>query len=273
WTPSVLLQPNGNWNTSSATPAGISFQYDQVPIIWANATFKLIKSTSEGWFANSATLNDFNATYGSNFIVVEKIYIIGTYLVKVTKHVLYNSTASSGTTNVFDIYLVVENIGGNYSPYVYVYDLIPSNFAEHNWDAQWNDIWSTNYVNKSSMLAGNGSQTFTPLFLGTYHKGHYWRLMPIASNADGDGSYEDWNEIEANETVVIFYQLAGTGDFKVLDAFIVGIDPMFSLNEQTSPKITLVSGAKATSYETTLAVIAFASFGILAFVGRRNGQK
>ncbi|MEM0266010.1 MAG: hypothetical protein QXM23_01840, partial [Archaeoglobaceae archaeon] len=188
----------------------MEFNYNQVPIIWANATFKLIKSQTEGWFANNTTLHDYNATYGSNFIVIEKIYIIGTYLVKVTKHVLYNSTASTDT-NVFDIYLVVENIGGNESPYVYVYDLIPQNFAEYNWNDRWDDIWSTNYVNKSSMLAGNGSVD-NPM--SEYVRGHYWRLKPIAPGADGDGSYTDWDEIQQNKTVVIFYQINGTGDFR-----------------------------------------------------------
>ncbi|MEM3505538.1 MAG: hypothetical protein QW532_04855 [Archaeoglobaceae archaeon] len=127
--PSYTVPSSGDW---------MNFNYSQVPIIWANATFKLIKSESQGWFANNTTLHDYNTTYGSNFIVVEKIYIIGTYLVKVTKHVLYNSTASTGTNNVFDIYLVVE-------------------IEEYNWNDRWDDIWSTNYVNKSSMLAGNGS--------------------------------------------------------------------------------------------------------------------
>ncbi|MCS7119560.1 MAG: hypothetical protein NZ894_05895, partial [Archaeoglobaceae archaeon] len=91
--------------------------------------------------------------------------------------------------------------------------------------------------------------------------------------ADGDGSYEDWNEIEANNTVVIFYQIYGYGDFKVLDVFIVGIDPMYSMNEQTSPKITLVGGSKATSYENTLAVVSFATFGaLLIAIFRKNGK-
>ncbi|MEM2586498.1 MAG: hypothetical protein QXW66_06575, partial [Archaeoglobaceae archaeon] len=89
---------------------------------------------------------------------------------------------------------------------------------------------------------------------------------------DGDGSYEDWQEISDNKTVVIFYQIAGSGDFKALDAFIVGIDPMYSLNEQTSPKITLVSGAKATSYETTFAAIAFVSMGVI-FIAHIRGRK
>ncbi|MEM1956712.1 MAG: hypothetical protein QXX76_00410 [Archaeoglobaceae archaeon] len=273
WTPGVTLNPGGSWNTSQdGTKKGISFQYDKVPIIWANAIFKLVKGAN-GWdFSGSKTLNDTNATYGSNFIVIEKIYIIGTYLVKVTKHVLYNSTASTDT-NVFDIYLVVENIGGEESPYVYVYDLIPQNFEEYNWNDNWNDVGEDgNWVNKSSMLAGNGSETLSN-FLGTYTKGHYWRLMPIAPGANGDGSYDDWQEISDNKTVVIFYQLAGTGDFKVLDAFIVGIDPMYSLNEQTAPKITLVSGAKMTNYETTLATITFASMGALLVIYiRRNGR-
>jgi len=274
WKPREELPPGGSWNTSSATPAGISFYYNDVPIIWANATFKLIQSSTHGWGTNITTLHDYNATYGSNFIVIEKIYIIGTYLIKVTKHVMFNESASGTDKSVFDIYLVVENIGGNYSPYVYVYDLIPQNFSEYNWDDAWDDVGDGNWVNKSSMLEGNYTVDFgsNPLF-GTYSKGYYWRLKPLNYTADGDGSYQDWDEIENNQTVVIFYQLNGTGDFKVLDTFIVGIDPMYSLNEQTSPKITLVGGAKATNYESTLAAIVFAATGTIALIARRNGRK
>lgn len=263
WTPRATLAPGQSWNTS------LSFHYNQVPIIWANATFKLIQSPTSGWGTNNTTMHDYNATYGSNFIVIEKIYIIGTYLVKVTKHVKFNETASAANNNVFDIYLVVENIGGNYSPYVYVYDLIPQNFSEFNWDYNWSSLGDGDWVNKSSMFVGNGSVN-NPM--SNYMKGLYWRLMPLNHSANGDGNYEDWDEIENNQTVVIFYQLNGTGDFSVLDAFIVGIDPMYSLNEQTSPKITLVSGAKATNYETALATFAFAGFGILLFALRRNGR-
>ncbi|NHW88173.1 MAG: hypothetical protein HA490_00660 [Archaeoglobales archaeon] len=260
--PSVTLPGSSDW---------MNFSYDKVPIIWANATFKLIKDSNKGWGTNNTTSNDYNVTYGSNFIVIEKIYIIGTYLVKVTKHVLYNSSASSPENgSVFDIYLVVENIGGNMSPYVYVYDLIPTNFSEFNWNNTWTDTGKDgNWVNNSSMLAGNGSQDLS----GIYRKGYWWRLMPLNGGADGNGSYEDWGEIADNKTVVIFYQLNGTGDFRVLDVFIVGIDPMYSLNEQTSPKITLVSGAKATNYESTLAAAVFAAIGTAALIVRRNGRR
>ncbi|TDA26691.1 MAG: hypothetical protein DSO01_04955 [Archaeoglobi archaeon] len=269
WTPSAILNPGGSWNTSQASPQGIAFYYPGVPIIWANATFKLIKDSEKGWEANNTTFNDYNATYGSNFIVIEKIYIIGTYLVKVTKHVKFNETASTGSNNVFDIYLVVENIGGNESPYVYVYDLIPENFSKFNWDYSWSSDGDGNWVKQPSMLAGNGSVS-SPL--SGYQEGLYWRLNPIEPGAVGDGDYTNTTAISNNQTVVIFYQLNGTGDFRVLDAFIVGIDPMYSLNEQTSPKITLVSGAKATNYETTLATVTFAGFGVLLMALRRNGR-
>ncbi|MEM2403485.1 MAG: hypothetical protein QW329_06900, partial [Archaeoglobaceae archaeon] len=151
------------------------------------------------------------------------------------------------------------------------YDLIPQNFEEYNWNDSWTDpSQDGNWVNKSSMFAGNGSVN-NPM--SGYAKGHWWRLKPLNFTADGDGSYEDWQEISDNKTVVIFYQIDGTGDFKVLDAFIVGIDPMYSLNEQTAPKITLVSGAKMTNYETTLATITFASMGALLVIYiRRNGR-
>jgi len=259
--PSVTLPGSSDW---------MKFSYDKVPIIWANATFKLIQNSTGGWGTNNTTSNDYNATYGSNFIVIEKIYVIGTYLVKVTKHVKFNQTESTGSNNVFDVYLVVENIGGNESPYVYVYDLIPENFSKFNWDYNWSSEGDGDWVKLPSMLAGNGSVS-SPL--SGYIEGLYWRLNPIKPGAVGDGNYTNETAINNNQTVVIFYQLNGTGDFRVLDAFIVGIDPMYSLNEQTSPKITLVSGVKATNYESTLAAAVFAAIGTAALIVRRNGRR
>ncbi|MEM3928433.1 MAG: hypothetical protein QXT07_05740, partial [Archaeoglobaceae archaeon] len=73
WTPGVTLNPSDSWNTSQSSPQGISFHYEQVPIIWANATFKLVKGAN-GWdFSGSQTLNESHTEYGSNFIVIEKI--------------------------------------------------------------------------------------------------------------------------------------------------------------------------------------------------------
>jgi hypothetical protein len=241
------------------TTSDIQFEYSNVPVIWANATFKLIRDASSGWMDSSRTTNNTNATYGSDFIVIEKIYVIGTYLVKVTKHVVPNSTVD----NVFDVYLVVENLGGQDSPNVYVYDMIPTNFSEYNWDGSWQDLDDGNWINKTSMFAGNGSVT-NPM--SGYDTGYYWRLSPLTAGADGDGVIADDTEIQNGQTVVIFYQIQGSGEFSVLDAFIVGLDPMLSMSEQTSPQIKIVSGSAAASYESMMA-LATALLGLFAIAG------
>ncbi|MEM2462354.1 MAG: hypothetical protein QXL05_06475 [Archaeoglobaceae archaeon] len=123
----------------------------------------------------------------------------------------------------------------------------------------------------SGMLAGDAGNGIQNPMNG-YSLGYYWRLMPLQPYSKGDGDYTNTTAINNKQMVVIFYQIAGSGDFKALDAFIVGIDPMYSLNEQTSPKITLVSGAKATSYETTFAAIAFVSMGVI-FIAHIRGRK
>lgn len=248
-------------NGQSYTTNTIQFEYSSIPIVWANATFELIKDTSQGWWASDTSMNDYHVTYGSNFIVIEKIYVIGSYLVKVTKHVLTNESAGN---NVFDVYLVVENLGGQDSPFIYVYDMIPENFNEYNWNNDWADVnQDGNWVNKPEMVTGNGS-TSNPMT--GYHTGYWWRLNPLEAGADGDGAYDDLGEISSNQSVVVFYQMQGSGEFKVLDAFIVGLDPMLSMNEQTSPRITIVSGSAASSYETLMAAIS-ALAGVIAIVG------
>lgn len=261
WKPNVQLAPNEAWNTSQGNPAGINFSYNGVPIIWANATFKLIKNERSGWwFTGSETLNETNATYGSGFIVLEKIYVIGTYLIKVTKHVIWNDTAKA-----WDVYIVVENIGGEKSPSVWVYDMIPKNYSVVD-DEDWSDSDDTSWVNKTEMLLNQGSTNDVP---SDYEKGYWWQLNPLEPNSNGDGSYTDWDEISNNKSVVIHYQMNGTGEFHPIDAFVVGVDPMFSMNSQTAHKITIVSGAKAESYETLMALMT-GIVGVGALVATRR---
>jgi hypothetical protein len=237
------LLPGSGWQSDKYT-----FENSIVPVVWANMTLKLVNSQTQGWWVVNSTTHEYNTSYGSSYIVVEKILVIGTYLIKATKHVV----PAGG--NVYDVYIVVENIGGKITPPdVYVYDMMPANFSEFNWDGSWSNVGADgNWVNQSVMLQANGTNS-TPLPAG-YSMGYYWRLNAIYPNADGDGNYTDYTEISGNQTVVIFYKTQGTGDFKASDLFIVGIDPTFSMNTQTTPRITIVSGSAARNYESLFAL-------------------
>ncbi len=244
FTPGAQINPGASWYSGKFT-----FENSVVPVVWANMTLKLIKDQSQGWWAVNSTTQGYNSSYGSDYIVVEKILVIGTYLVKATKHVIPN-----GTTADYDIYIVVENIGSNVTPtYLYIYDMVPNNFS----------VVPPMGVNKSEMLAvdalpaddnWNYSGKNGTILPSAYAEGYYWTLYALNPGADGDGSYTNATEIANNQSVVIHYQVNGTGDFRLTDAFIVGIDPTFSMNAQTTPKITIVSGSAARNYENLFAI-------------------
>ena len=241
------ISPGEYWESQKFT-----FENSRVPVIWANMTLKLIKNQSQGWWVLDKTTHEYNSTYGSSYIVVEKILVIGSYLIKATKHVV------PAGSNIYDVYIVVENIGGKITPPdVYVYDMLPENFTENNWDGSWSDVGTDgNWVNQSAMLKANG--TNNSALPSGYAKGYFWQLNAIYPNADGDGNYTDYSEIAQNKSVVIYYQIQGSGAYKATDLFIVGIDPTFSMNAQTSPRITIVSGSAARNYEGVFALAAAA---------------
>ncbi len=262
--PNVVLYPATSGLTPTAWSSGkYAFKNDVVPVVWANMTLKLIEDPVYGYWIENTTVHAYNTSYGSSYIVVEKILVIGTYLIKATKHVIPNATSP----NLYDIYIVVENIGAERSPYVWAYDMVPENFTVVNFML----------VNKSEMLSvNNGNSQFMWTYnvsnpMSGYIEGYAWALNPLEPNADGDGNYTDYTEIENNQTVVIYYQINGTGVYRVAEAFIVGIDPTFSMNIQTTPKITIVSGSAARNYEGIFAASIVAV--LVSAVIIRNGRK
>jgi hypothetical protein len=255
-----LKVPNNWWE--------FTFDPNKVPVVWANVTFEIVKGEN-GWNSTDSIGHKQNASYDSDFIVIEKIYVIGKYLVKVTKHVRLNESAN----NVYDVYLVVENVGGTKSPNVYVYDLIPNNFTAYNWNDTWSDPEDDgNWVNKSSMFITNGStgDWSSDSVMNGYCFGVYWKLNQLNGGADGDGNWTDWDEIENNQSVVIRYQIKGEGAYRMLDVFVVGIDPIYAENEQTSPKAVFVSGAKSSNYEGFFAFLTMVVSVIGVVVVRRT---
>ncbi|ABR56644.1 conserved hypothetical protein [Methanococcus aeolicus Nankai-3] len=238
-TPNIELEPSESWNTLA-----YNFTFDGVPIVWANCSFKI---TNDDYSITRET-----GGMGNKYIVIEKILVVGSYMIKVTKHIIPNA---DGT---YDMYIVVENIGSETSPFVYAYDLIPQNFS----------IVGSISVNRTDMLNNTGNHSVSD---PRYNMSVYWALNPLNGGADGDGSYNDTSEITNSKTVVIHYTINGTGVFNPSDAFIVGIDPTHSLLPTTSPKITLVSGAIADNYEPLLMLLS-GLVGVGCIIRRRKNN-
>lgn len=240
----TTLAPGAHWNTSK-----FNFTFSSVPVVWANCTFKVVDNNIT---LLNRSVNEYSTKYGSAYIITEKIQIVGSYLIKVTKHIIPNA---DGT---YDMYIVVENIGSETSPFVYAYDLIPQNFS----------IVGSISVNRTDMLNNTGNHSVSD---PRYNMSVYWALNPLNGGADGDGSYNDTSEITNSKTVVIHYTINGTGVFNPSDAFIVGIDPTHSLLPTTSPKITLVSGAIADNYEPLLMLLS-GLVGVGCIIRRRKNN-
>ena len=232
--PNTWIQPSQTY-----TLGPVQFEYSGVPIVWANATFKMIKDVNHGYYTYHTTKN-------GSYVVYEWIFVIKGYYIKVTKHVIPNGT------NAYDVILVVENIGNEVSPDIGVYDLIPENF----------NVTEFMIVNKSSMLKIDGNTTGSWKYservqnpMTGYSWGYCWILHPLNPRADGDGSFEDYDEISSNKSVVIHYKVKGTGSYRVSDIFLVGIDPTNSPNARISGKVVVVSGVAYDNYELTLIMV------------------
>ncbi len=225
-----------------STTETIEFAYDGVPVIWANATFALQQNGTHGWEKGYSIETRWNETYGSDFIVSQRIWVVGDYLIKATKHV----APFPDEDTKFRVYIVVENIGETPTPNTaYIYDMIPTNMSLADDGGSWDES-SSNYVNSSSLF-GDYSNVPTPM--AGYDLGQIWSLGSLQPGASGDGDYTDWEQISDDQQFVIAYNMTGSGDFRLSDVYIVGVDPVNSLNDHTSPIVTLFGGSKAANYE------------------------
>ncbi|MBT8508914.1 hypothetical protein AZH53_10910 [Methanomicrobiaceae archaeon CYW5] len=272
WTPGyessdiVLYKPADGLATilnpgESAGTETIEFAFDGVPVIWANATFVLGQNGTHGWVRNYTVETQWNATYGSDFIVSQSIWVVGDYLIKATKHVV----PFAGEDTKFRVYIVVENIGGTQTPNAYIYDMIPTNMSVVDDSGKWDDGIS-NFVNSSALFTTN-STVATPM--AGYDAGQIWGLAPLQPGAIGDGDYDDWTQITDNQQVVIAYNMTGSGDFRLSDVYIVGVDPVNSLNDHTSPIVTLFGGSKSANYEGIF-ILLFGAVMVAGVVIRRK---
>lgn len=172
----------------------------------------------------------YSSTNGT-YKLINKIYIINGYLVEAKK-----SIAKNATDNQYDITLWVHNKGNLITPpNVYVYDIIPTDFT-------------LEYIDTTE----DGSATVNSPITGT---AYWWNVGQL--NPDG----------QAGDEVTIHYTVEGSGTYRLTELFILGIDPSYTLNMQSTP--VLKTGGLAASNsgaEAAMSVLMIASL-LLGMVG------
>ena len=136
---------------------------------------------------------------------------------------------TSQANNTYNIRVYVHNRGNGHTPQnltVTVYDFIPSAFA------LWNV--SPNYNNLS-----NVSGQFT----GTAYQWDVGLRTNLSTSFAPNGDSSGLDQYYLN------YSVNGTGDFKVSDLYIVGLDPRSVEGANTQEGVTVLSSIASTSKE------------------------
>ncbi len=196
---------------SSITYTSPGIMSNSVNNPWNQSEWKVYDFTDPvpvGWIDVDLSVNLSNiggqlteSYYTSNgsYILVEQIYVINGYLIEVRKTITPNAT-----TDHYDISLWVHNKGNLATPpTVVVYDIVPQNFS---------------MVYMSRADTGN-----TPVISPIIGQAYWWNVSTL----------------QPDEAVYVNYTVNGTGIYRMMDLFIVGIDPTYSLAMQSTPVLSI----------------------------------
>lgn len=242
YNPNVIVNNTNTWSGSIWKfnfTDGFNDTYPP-PIIWMKPEF-LLEDGSSGQF------NDYYFSQNGNDYHMSYIFIIEGYYLEINKKV----TNVDNDTYRLDIW--VHNRGHTPTPYnmtVTVYDFVPSDFAA------WN--FTPGYTSNQSVTGGN--------FTGMTYK---WDL---GLNFSGTGASLDANDNlpgGPDEWTAIYY-VNGSGDFKVSNLYIVGLDPRKVDGAAGSPLVSIMHSIKNYSYEKFFVIAAsmliIANFATIAAI-------
>jgi hypothetical protein len=185
------------------------------PIVWIKPYW--IIQNSGGQIINSSVTVNGTDTY------VKYIYVVNGYWLEVFKNV------TSAGNDQYDIKIHVHNRGNGHTPQnltVTVYDFIPGEFAA------WN--FSPNY-NNNSLVTGQ--------FNGTAYEWDVGLRTTLGTSFSPDGAADGFDEFYLN------YSVNGSGEYRVSDLYIVGLDPRKVDGAFTNDKVTVLTGIASTSKE------------------------
>jgi hypothetical protein len=170
-----------------------SFTYSGVPKIWGLAKFRISNDQNKGWwnYTNATTITDSSGL--SYFRVIEEIWAVNGYLVKARKEIRANATGC------YLIGISLSNIGQWMSPYVEMYDVVPSGFTS---------IENKMVFKPHEMLAMDADSSPNPPDFSLKHTsaeytGYVWKSYPLPAPQLGFAEYFKGTGLANNKTVTV----------------------------------------------------------------------
>jgi hypothetical protein len=192
------------------------------PIVWMKPEYLLS-------YGNQQILN-FSNTVSGNDLYMKYIYVVNGYWLQIQKNI------TSLNEDQYRISTYVENIGNGWTPQyekVTVYDFVPNNFNPYEW----------------SIVPGLNQSVGTPgsEFYGT---SFVWDI-PWKSdlNSSLGPKYGPLATTWGNYSWNVTYLVNGTGEYKVTQLYIVGLDPLKVDGASGSPLISVITGLQSYSRE------------------------
>ncbi|MGC8932378.1 MAG: hypothetical protein ACP5LQ_03710 [Candidatus Methanodesulfokora sp.] len=187
------LMPGGSFTT---TPK--NFTYSGVPKIWGLAKFRISNDQNKGWwnYTNATVATDSSGL--SYYRVIEEIWAVNGYLVKARKEI-----RASATAGCYVIGLTLSNIGGWMSPYVEMYDVVPSGFSPSPSGTEGNMVFKP-----LEMLAADANPASPPDYSlitspAGYEKGYVWKSYPLPAPQLGFAEYFKGTGSGNNKTITV----------------------------------------------------------------------
>lgn len=235
YSPSALLNQTTSWSVSPSWyfeyTDGSSLSYPP-PIIWMKPYYIIYNGFNQ--------IVNQSVTQVGKDLYLKYIYVVNGYWLSVDKRII--NTAE----NTYNITVEVLNVGNGFTPSGYVvqvYDFVPSGFLPSGFNPGFNANMTTNQ----------------PGYNGTAYQ---WVIPLGRTNNMGcepglyyNASFAPRNHCSGRDRWNTTYMVQGSGDYRVSDLYIVGLDPMRVDGAGTSPLIAIKEGLQNRSYEIIFALV------------------
>ena len=220
YTPSSVFNSTTSW-----TGANYNFNFtdganatDPPPVIWMKP-FYIIDNRGD-------QLVNFSFTEQGSDIYYSYVYIIQGYWLEIKKNI------TNTKQNQFKVNIWVHNKGSSPTPTnmtVTAYDLVPTNFTPFNFTPE--------STSNSTLTSGEFRGQAFKWDLGLNYSGYQ---ASLAADDGAPGGTDEWTAE---------YFINGTGDYKVSQLYIIGLDPRKVDGAGASPLITILKSIQNRSNE------------------------